>query len=256
MRFFFAIILSAALSGCAFYSASSRAVVTKCVLPSDQSGTLSGKWKVTPPVPIAFQTGAFADAQIREIAAAADSWNKFYGTTMGFKAIDYGSVTSPTLSSTPKPSSLCSTSIASGSTFSGKVVIYRQTSWPYTNLPNAIALTSFCPTPASGLPNIYMAIMEVNTQNFFNSGQKVPDLQSIFLHEFGHLMGINHSCEATAKTGVPSCNDENLPEDYFFASMFPVFSFDAAGLGEVKRSLLSNDQGRANCLYTPVKTGS
>jgi hypothetical protein len=31
--------------------------------------------------------------------------------------------------------------------------------------------------------------------------------------------------------------------------MFPVVRFDGDGIGEVRRALQPNDQGRANCLY-------
>ena len=91
--------------------------------------------------------------------------------------------------------------------------------------------------------------MEVKYQNFFISGKKLPDLQSIITHEMGHMIGVNHSCESTGKTGTPACNSS--PAEYFAAIMFPVFGFDASGLGESKRVLQDNDEGRANCLYIP-----
>jgi hypothetical protein len=99
-----------------------------------------------------------------------------------------------------------------------------------------------------------MAVIEINYQNFFVDGKKLPDLESIILHEFGHLMGLNHSCEAAAKTGVPSCNQSGLNPDYISASMYPVFAFSTDGTGEQKRDLGTNDESRANCLYQSLST--
>ena len=69
------------------------------------------------------------------------------------------------------------------------------------------------------------------------------------LHEFGHLLGLNHSCEGTPKEGVPNCNDPSLSSAYYSAVMYPVFGFYPSGQGEQRRELADNDQGRANCLY-------
>ena len=231
-------------------------LVTTCTVPTDQSGTISGHWNVTP-IPIALHQGDFQASEVSAITGAADTWNTFYTATQNLKTLDYGTDPSnPRVSTAAKPSALCASGIVQGSQFSGQVMVYKQGTWPYPNLPNAIALTSFCPLPATPIASFYMAIMEVNYQNFFVQGKKLPDLQSIFLHEFGHLHGLNHSCESFQKTGTPNCNDPNLNPDYLAASMFPVFGFDQLGNGEQKRSLASNDQGRANCLYTGTTAGT
>ena len=85
----------------------------------------------------------------------------------------------------------------------------------------------------------------------FVAGHKQPDLQSIVLHEIGHVLGLNHSCEAASTgTGVPGCNDFGVSSAYASAVMAPLFGFDENGYGEQKRQLTQNDEGRANCLYT------
>ena len=83
---------------------------------------------------------------------------------------------------------------------------------------------------------MYMAIMEVNYQSFFVDGRKLPDLQSISLHEFSHLMGLDHSCERINKDGVPNCTNPEMNQDYYRAVMFPIFAFNTTGSGEQKRS--------------------
>jgi hypothetical protein len=247
---FFVILVS---PSCALYNAQgTKAVIKECNIPADQSGTISGKWAVTP-VPIAFFQGHFDTAEITEMTKAADSWNKFFTASKSFNTLDYGgTVDNARVSSaanSAQTGSLCANGLVQGNQFSGNVVIYKLARWPASYAQNAIALTSFCTLPSKPYSRMYMAVMEINYQNFFIQGAKLPDLQSIFLHELGHLMGLNHSCEAASKNGVPNCNDPGLNPDYSAASMFPVFTFDQAGLGQQKRDLESNDQSRANCLY-------
>ena len=235
--------------GCAGSSKTPAAsIIKQCVLPSDQTGTISAHWPLTP-VPITLAAGQFSAAENAAIKTAADTWNSFYTASIGQPTIDYGGGGSVRETTSTKPTSLCNSHIVSASSFTGQVVIYKQGTWPYTSNHSAIALTSFCPTPASPLPTISMAIMEVNYQDFFVAGTKQPDLTSIFVHEFGHLMGLDHSCAAGGKTGFPDCNSASLSPDYFSAVMYPVILFDGSGVGQVRATLQSNDEGRANCLY-------
>ena len=241
-------------SSCALYPSSSSApiVTTACLIPSDQSGTISGRWLKTP-IPIAFHQGDFSSAEMTAMTQAADTWNQFYTASKSVITLDYGgSATNPRTSTVADPSgsTLCTVQgILQALQFIGNVVIYKLGAWPSNYPSSAIALTSFCTNAASPYNTMYMAVMEVNYQSFFVNGNKVPDLQSIILHELGHLHGLNHSCEATAKTGFPNCNSTTLDPSYNLASMYPVFGFDASGAGQIKSSLGTNDEERANCLY-------
>lgn len=227
-----------------------KSFIKDCVLPDDQVGTLTGKWQATP-VPIAFHQGDFAADEIADIVAAADTWNEFYAVSLNLSPIDYGSAASPRMSSQARPNNslVCSGSITASNGYTGAVVLYKNGVWPFPSQPNAMALTSYCRSSASPLPVFYMATIDLNYQNFFVAGKKVPDLQTIILHEFGHLLGLGHSCETSARTGVPDCSSASLSSTYSDAIMFPIFGWDSAGFGEQKRSLNQNDQGRANCLY-------
>jgi hypothetical protein len=245
-------MLSVLAFACA--EATDAPVVTTCQLPSDQSGTLSGYWNLKP-VPIAFHAGDWSASDMSAMTTAADTWNRFYGTSQKFAIIDYGTASSPRTSSVAIPSGgPCSESIV-GTQYSAPVVIYKDTTWPASYGSTAIALTRFCTntaaTTTTTLKPMTMAYIEVNYQNYFSTSQ-VPDLQSIILHEMGHLAGLNHSCESS-KAGFPDCANS---ETYSDAVMAPIFTFDSSGAGQQKRALTSNDEGRANCLYDGGVTGT
>lgn len=227
------------------------ALVKECVLPPDQVGTILARWKVLP-VPIAVKTNNFEPTEVAEISAAVKTWNSFYGQSLSLTVLDSGDPLRSVDSKLPATGTLCSQGILQGNQYAGQVVIYKHGQWPYPNA-EVIALTSNCPVPAKPMNNIYMAIMEINYQHFFVEGTKIPDLQSIFLHEFGHLLGLDHSCNTQTKTGFPVCSDPKMPESYLKAVMFPVIPFTSDGKGESRRSLNDNDMGRANCLYQDMK---
>ncbi len=243
------------LSGvsCALYTPDSgkNQVITTCNVPTDQSGTVSGHWQVTP-IPMAFHQNDFQSNEISSMINAVSTWNNFFTASKNIKTLDGSTTDNPRLSTATNPAQsgpICDHGLVQGKSFSGNVVIYKLGQWPSAYPASAIALTSFCSISSQPYPAIYMALMEINYQNFFIEGQKNPDLESIVLHELGHLHGLNHSCEVTNKTGTPNCKDPNIDPSYLSASMYPSFSFDTAGMGEQRRSLGSNDESRANCLY-------
>lgn len=87
----------------------------------------------------------------------------------------------------------------------------------------------------------------LNFDNFNAPGKVSLDVQSLLLHELGHVLGLLHSCNGSggADTDVTSAVNCSLaPVEYLNAVMFP-----ALFVGQVRRALTQNDYNRINCLY-------
>ena len=228
------------VSGCA---AQTDAVSTECVVAADQTTSFKGHW-TTHPIPLAVVANDFTATELSALQASIETWNAFYQQSKGFQLYLSGSSTLSTISAgSPRmtSSTACSQSLIGPNGFTGKLMIYKTTSgWTYGS--QIMALTSLCPvTTANSKYRMFTsAVMEINFQNYFNSGQPVPDLQSIVTHEMGHLLGLDHSCTGTACT--------TASDDYTSAIMYPSLGFDGI-YGRIRRGLQKNDQERANCLY-------
>ena len=221
-------------------------LVKSCAYGSDQANTFLGDWK-NHAVPIAFASGNFSASEKTAVLAAIESWNSFYGQVNGYAVFD-GQGGKEAAISAP-PTNICgSYSIIRNGTFQDSIILYKRGSgWSYGS--GAIGVTTTCPDSHG---TFYNAQMEINYQNYFGGGQMVPDLQSIVLHELGHLGGLDHSCASGGRNAkgaaVPDCGSASLPTDYYAAAMYPVMHF-SGGQQIVHRTLEKNDQGRGNCLH-------
>lgn len=224
--------------------------VKDCILPDDQRGTITGRWPITPiPVATASATQFFPE-DVADVTAAVETWNDFYETVNGYPLLQFdGAVTNRAPPDTSgRINQACSFGIlGGGDKYNGSIGLYKSGNWPYD--PDVIALTSFCtPAPDTPIDRLYAAYIEFNFRDFFVQGASDRDFQTIVLHEFGHLLGLGHSCETDGAPGYPTCSSA-MNSEYFFAVMFPSFPEGQAG---VKRQLGKNDMGRANCLYYDV----
>lgn len=86
----------------------------------------------------------------------------------------------------------------------------------------------------------------LNFEGFNSPGTRKIDVESLLLHELGHVLGLLHSCngsdDGSDSTTSPSCG--NAPSGYRSAVMFPFLE-----VSQLRRSLSQNDYSRINCLY-------
>lgn len=73
--------------------------------------------------------------------------------------------------------------------------------------------------------------------------------ESVLLHELGHTIGLNHSCDFTEKNNTVSCAKLTSGSPFREAVMFPYLLINPTmGTAEIKEDLTANDEERALCI--------
>ncbi|RYZ66145.1 MAG: hypothetical protein EOP09_13130, partial [Proteobacteria bacterium] len=213
--------LSSCLSGGTATSTSSS-LIKYCELASNQLGSLSGRWRSLP-IPVAFREGQFTADEISQIIFAINTWNKFFMKVHGVQAFEAGTAENPNLSTQNRSAALCSkTIIDSSGNWSGQVVIFKNTRWPFTTARSAIAFTSFCTNKNQyQIHEMGNAVIDLNYEDFFASGKPQPDLVTNLLHELGHVSGLDHSCNSKSESDSEfvGCGSRP-PQEYLDAVMY------------------------------------
>jgi hypothetical protein len=87
----------------------------------------------------------------------------------------------------------------------------------------------------------------LNFEGYNAPGRQRIDVESLLLHELGHVIGLLHSCNGSTNgaidgTSSPMCG--SAPDAYTEAVMFPYLEVQ-----QERRDLKQNDYDRINCIY-------
>lgn len=237
---------------------------TKCILPADQGrGSLQGAW-ASIPIPIVFDRDFYTSdngAVMPAFRAAAETWN-YWASVRGmqaFRIIDDGS--GPTAGRDIPEITSCDQASYSSSVTDAVGIWKIGTAGFHANIRSSCGsakrLLAFDQTTNAGVQGqtdwivnngkITGASILLNFEGFNAPGRNRVDAESLLLHEMGHVLGLLHSCNGSSGssidgTSAPNCT--TAPTTYTSAVMFPYLE-----TAQERRSLMSNDFNRINCLY-------
>lgn len=231
---------------------------TNCQLPADQGrGSFQGAWSGIP-IPIVFDKDFYVTDEGEALGAlrgAAESWNiwaRLRGKT-GLTILDDGSGIS---AGRDIPELTDCNQASYSSAITDAVGIWKiATSGFHRNArPSCLTQKKILPDGVQGQTDwivqngkISGASILLNFEGFNAPGKQLIDVESLLLHELGHVFGLLHSCngsseESTDGTSSPPCG--SAPSAYVDAVMFPFLE-----VAQERRGLRQNDYNRINCLY-------
>lgn len=230
--------------------------LTTCTLPQDQgNGSFQGKWPSTP-IKVFLDTNFYVvneGEEAVEIKKAITTWNE-WSRVKGFDIFELKQDGSGTGGGRLFPVITDCNQASITNAFPGEVGIYRiQKGGDGKNAREECSNASgrLLGTGIQGRTDwrvedgvISSASILINFEEFNVPGGIDIDLQSLLLHELGHVIGLLHSCNGGGgdRTTSPDC--AAAPEAYRNAVMFPFLLED-----QERIYLQQNDYDRVNCLY-------
>jgi hypothetical protein len=237
---------------------------TQCVLPSDQGrGSLEGSWSRIP-VPVVFDNDFYLTDNgeiMPSMRAAITSWN----TWAGLKGLSGFSITSDG-SGLGAGREIPAVTDCAQATYTSQVTDVVGI-WKISSSGNHDNVRAACKPTSTGAPGrilttgvqgqtdwitlngrITGASILLNFDEFNSPGNQHVDVESLLLHELGHVLGLLHSCNGSTAgsidgTSAPNCR-AGISSQYLDAAMFPFLEVNL-----IRRKLGQNDYNRINCLY-------
>ena len=242
---------------------------TSCSLPADQGvGSLHGQWSSLP-VSVVFDKdyyvadGGAAISSLRSAVGTWNSWAQLKGYAGAYSINNDGAGTTAGLDI---PQLTDCTQASYSASLSGTVGIWKITGAGYHANRRASCGTNSDGTPGKILANgvqgqtdwiiqsgrIVGASILLNFADYNSPGQQAIDVESLLLHELGHVLGLLHSCNGSSgnssdSTTAPACvvgGSIAVSSQYANAVMFPFLQ-----VAQLRRNLTQNDLSRVNCLY-------
>lgn len=237
---------------------------TSCSIPKDQgTGSLLGAWG-TKSIPIVFDQDFYLTDSGETVSAlrnAVLTWNA-WATLKGFqifRIINDGSGIAAGAHipvNTPSTSTPCLQSYyTTESALRGYVGVWKiQASGDGKNTRDTCSSVGGTKILDDGIQGstdwitsggkIVGASILLNFDAWNAPGKVRVDLESLLLHELGHVAGLLHSCNGGGGDATTSVNCGSAPASYISAVMFP-----ALLSSQIRRTLMQNDYNRINCLY-------
>lgn len=243
---------------------------TSCGLPKDQNvGSLHGQWSSLPVPLLLDQDFYVADsgAVVQPLRNAVLSWNTWAALRSFTGAFSLKNDGTGVSAGYPIPDETSSCVQAAYSTALPDAVGV----WKITGYGAHVNRRASCPNTSNGQPGkilangvqgqtdwiiqsgkIIGASVLLNFEDYNAPGMPHIDVESLLLHELGHVLGLLHSCNgssgsSTDTTTAPACFTGGVlsaPTQYVNAVMFPFLETD-----QLRRHLQQNDYSRINCLY-------